>query len=77
MNIKLELLKNYITDFINNNIQNIDIDVNKIANSKAISILSDVQQIIKNNSYTDFEVVEEIVSLFERNGISCGARHDF
>ena len=65
MNIKLELLKNYITDFINNNIQNIDIDVNKIANSKAISILSDVQQIIKNNNIThsNITLIKEKISV--------------
>ena len=46
MNIKLELLKNYISDFVNNHIE-------------------------------DFEIVEEIVCIFEKYNINSGGCHNF
>lgn len=77
MNIKLELLKSYIVNVINDNIENIDIDVCEIADTVAINMLAEIQNIIKNENYSDFEVVEEIVCLFEKYNIDFGSRHDF
>lgn len=77
MNIKLELLKDCIYEFIDNRIDDFDIDANEIIDSRAICMLQEIQKIIKNEKYNDFEAIEEIVSLLEANGISCGGRHDF
>ena len=77
MNIKLELLKEHISCFINSRLEDFNIDADKIADSAAISILLQTRDILQNSEYTDFDVVEEIVSLFEQNGIDCGGRHDF
>ena len=77
MNIKIELLKDHISDYINSHLSDLDIDADKIADSKALCILAEVQKIIKNKKYNDFEVVEKIVELFEANRIYCGGRHDF
>ena len=76
MNIKLELLKDHITYFINSRLDDFDIDADKIADSIAISVLAEIQNVIKDNKNTDFDVVEKIVSLLESNGIDCGSRHD-
>jgi len=77
MNIKLELLKSYIKDYINNNLQDFEIDASEIADSKAINILAEIQNIIRNENYSDFDVVEKIVCIFEKYGIDAGFRHDF
>ena len=77
MNIKTELLKDSITSFINNQIDDFVINADEIANSKAILILEKIQKIIQSKEYEDFDVVEEIVSLLETNGLNCGGRHDF
>lgn len=77
MNIKTELLKDSITSFINNQIDDFVINADEIANSKAILILEKIQKIIQSKEYEDFDVVEEIVSLLEANGLNCGGRHDF
>ncbi|MBQ8836874.1 MAG: hypothetical protein IJ002_05130 [Clostridia bacterium] len=77
MNIKLELLKDHITYFINSRLDDFDIDANEIADSVAISILTEIQKVIKDSENTDFDVVEAIVTLFEAQGIDCGGRHDF
>ena len=58
-------------------IEDFNINADEIVDSTAICLLSQIQEIIKNQEYNDFEVVEEIVSLFESNGMSCGGRHDF
>ncbi|MBE7034244.1 MAG: hypothetical protein E7406_08475 [Ruminococcaceae bacterium] len=77
MNIKLELLKSYIKDYINNNLQDFEIDASEIADSKAINILAEIQNIIRNENYSDFDVVEKIVCIFEKYSIDAGFRHDF
>lgn len=77
MKIKTELLKSFIADYINNRIDNFEIDADKIANTAAIKILAEIQSIIKNDNYSDFEIVEEIVCVFEKYKIDCGNCHDF
>ncbi len=54
-----------------------DIDADKIADSTAITMLAEIQKIIKNDEYTDFDAIEEIVCLFEKYDISASPRHDF
>lgn len=77
MNIKLELLKRTVRDYIDSNLQDFEIDSFEIANTTAIDMLSEIQSIIKNENYSDFDVVEKIVCVFEENGIDSGSRHDF
>lgn len=77
MKIKLELLKNYISDFINNRIEDFEINADEIADTAAIDILEEIQNIIKNDTLTDFEIVEEIISVFEKHNIDYGTCHDF
>lgn len=77
MKIKAELLKTYISDFINSWIEDFEIDADDIANTVAIKILAEIQEIIKNDSYSDFERIEEIVCVFEKYKIDFGNCHDF
>ncbi len=77
MKLKTELLKRYIACYINNQIDDFEIDADRIANTLAIKVLSEIQEIIKNDSYSDFEIVDEIVSVFEKYKIDFGNCHDF
>ncbi len=77
MNIKMELLKSGIADFITRNLESFEIDENKITSTVAINMLSEIQNIIKEDSNSDFEVVDKIVSVFEKYNIDFGFRHDF
>ncbi len=77
MNIKLELLRNYISDFVNNNLDDFEIDASQIADTTAIQVLSEIQKVIKNENYSDFEAIENIVCVLEKYKIDCGGRHDF
>lgn len=76
MDVKLELLKGYIADYIDSHMEDFDIDAAKIADTAAISILAKIKNIICDESYSDFDVVEEIVHILEVHGIYCGSRHD-
>lgn len=77
MNIKLELLKRYISNFVNDRIEDFDIDADAIADSVAIRMLSEIQMIIKNDTYSDFDAIEKIVCIFETYNIDFGSCHDF
>ena len=77
MNIKFELIANEICEPVIKNIEKIDIDINSIAQTTAISALAEIQECIKNNEISDFEVVEKIVLIFDKYHISSGERHDF
>jgi len=77
MNIKLELLSRTISDIVIQSLEDIDIDVDKIADTTAINALSEIQNVIQNYDISDFDAVEEIVCIFEKYKISAGARHDF
>ena len=77
MKIKTELLKRYIADYINHQIEDFEINADKIADTTAIKVLAEIQEIIKNQEYSDFEAIEEIVCIFEKYKIDAGCRHDF
>lgn len=77
MNIKLELLKGCIKDAIFQNLEYLDIDIDEIADTNAIKILEQIALVIRDPRLEDFDVVEQIVTIFEDNNISAGTRHDF
>lgn len=77
MNVKVELLRNHISDYIKCRIEDFEIDAEKIADTTAIQMLSEIQKVIKNDSYSDFDIVEEIVCIFEKYNIDFGSCHDF
>lgn len=77
MNIKVELLKEHISGYINSYLNDFEIDADTIADSVAISMLAEIQSILKNEDNTDFEIVEKIVCVFNKHRIDCGTCHDF
>ena len=77
MNTKLELLQNHISDIIKIIMEDITPDISKIADTTAIIILDEIKKVIADDSLSDFDAVEEIVCILEKNNIDCGGRHDF
>ncbi len=83
MKLKYELLENAIAEGIRQKIMigigldELDIDVNEIADTTAIKALSEIQEIICNNDIPDFDAIEQIVYVFEKYKLSAGPRHDF
>ncbi|MBE7023637.1 MAG: hypothetical protein IJ285_05660 [Clostridia bacterium] len=77
MKIKTELIKGYVADAICNQLTDFEIDENAVADSRATLILDAVREILCQDELTDFEMIDEIVSLFGRCNIDCGSCHDF
>lgn len=77
MEIKLQLLRAYVSDFIKHRLDDMVVDSNEIVNTVAIDALSEIQKIIQDDTYSDFDAIEEIVCVFEKYQISAGVRHDF
>lgn len=77
MNIKLELLRDYITDFIRFRIKDFEIDASQIADTTAIKVVAEIQKVIKDEDCSDFDAIEKIVCIFEDYKIDAGFRHDF
>ena len=77
MDLKLEVFSYAIADAINSAIQRIHVDTTDI-HSVAFSVLNEIKVILADeNIEEDFDVVEEIVRVFEKYNISTGGRHDF
>ena len=77
MHIKLELMQNAIFDAIREKLSYIEIDTDKIADTTANKVLSQIKEIMPDDIKSDFDVIEEFVSVFERYNIEAGGRHDF
>lgn len=75
MNIKLELLKNEISELVINSLSELNLNAYKIADTTAISALSEIHKILKMHK-SDFEIVEEIVCVFEKYNLDYGECHD-
>ncbi len=76
MNIKTELIKGYIADVICDSISDFEIDENRIADTTATRALGEIQEVLKSD-IDDFDMIEEIVLIFEKYGIDAGNCHDF
>ena len=77
MDIKLELLQNYICDFLKSAFERFPPDTSKLADSFAIMALDDIKSVLKNDELSDFDAIEQIVCIMENYRIDCGGRHDF
>ena len=70
MNIKLQLIANSVSETL---IDNIDAD--KIADTKAINLLLQIQEIIKDHTLADFDAIDKIVILLNQNGFDTGGQN--
>ena len=77
MHLKLELLKGAIFEAITRGLSYAEIDADKIADTMAIKALSEIQQILSDEEKSDFEIVDEIVNVFEKYNLDFGGCHDF
>lgn len=81
MNLKLELLQNALFQAVREGLNyaemNSEINADEIADTTAIKALSEIKEIIHSEEKSDFEIVEEIVCVFEKYNIELGGCHDF
>ncbi len=77
MTIKTELIKGGICDAVCNRLTDFDIDESKVADTRAIKALGEIQEILNNDDLSDFEMVDSIVSLFGKYKLSFSGNYDF
>lgn len=78
MGIKLEIFAGAAADAVKNALSYISIDTNDVINTVALKVLNEIAEVIRNDEIEeDFDVVEKIVEILEKNNISTGGRHDF
>lgn len=77
MSVYEELLADSLADFIKEELKFKGFDAKKKVNTKAVQILQEIQDVLACESKSDFDVVEEIVCIFEKHHISVMGRHDF
>lgn len=77
MDLKLELLTNAVCEAVKYSIADIQIDASRIIETESFMILNEIRNIIQNQELSDFDIVENIVIIFEKHNISSGSQHDF
>ena len=78
MEIELELFSWAVADAVKKAIRYETIDVDLAIHTAALDAIKEIQKVLKDETIEDdFEVVEEIVCIFEKYQISAGGRHDF
>lgn len=70
MELKLELIKGAVADLVTNRIVNEEIDANRIANTKAITMLGEIQAVLQNENLGYDKMVQEISQIFLDNNIT-------
>lgn len=74
MNEIIDLIKDDLDDVLKKHLTDIVLSSDTIS-TKA---LSDIQQVLKHSeNKSDFDIVEEIVCIFEKYNINVGNCHDF
>lgn len=51
--------------------------VSSLINKMEQSMLEEIYGAVCDDSLDDFNCIEKIIEIFEKNGIRCGTRHDF
>ena len=72
MNIKLELIREYVASKVVHQIEDFEIDVNRIANTKAIRMLGEIQAILQNDKMNDAEMISARDEIFSDNKMTGG-----
>ena len=77
MDIVHELLRKEAERLLDQKLSELETDAGLISANSAVSALSEIQEVISNGSYSDFVMIDKIVDIFEKYGISTNGCHDF
>lgn len=77
MKLKRNLLSCGLTELIERQLENSDIDFDEIADSMAISALDKICAVVNDKTLSDFVAIEEIIYILHSFNIDTGERHDF
>ena len=77
MDLHSELLSSCLADYIQEELTLKNFNAKKLVDTKATQILQEIQNVLEKEDLSDFQIVEEIVCIFEKNKLSAGGCHDF
>ena len=77
MDLTLELIANIFAERFSDLLYKEKLNIPTLAQNIALRALADIQQVIMDESLSDFDAIEEIVCLFEKYNLNAGFRHDF
>ena len=77
MKLKRNLLSCGLTELIERQLENSDIDFDEIADSMAISALDKICAVVNDKTLSDFAATEEIIYILHSFNIDTDERHDF
>lgn len=77
MKLKRNLLSCGLSELIERQLENSDIDFGEIADSMVISALEKTCAVVNDKTLSDFAAIEEIIYILHSFNIDTGERHDF
>lgn len=79
MELRLELVSKELMTRICEQIKDIDIDINEVAQSTAIKVLDKIKKVINadDDVLDDCEKIDKILCIFEEYNIDTGSCHDY
>lgn len=75
MDIKLELMAKSLAGMVKDHMEEFGMRAEQIAETRANLILGEIQLILTNERFNDYDVVDAIVRLFKMNMLDTGNRH--
>lgn len=77
--IKLQLISNKIAKVVAENVEDlkIEFDAENAAAQEAVAMIGEIQNIIAFSELNDFDMIEEIMKIFDEYGFYTGNCHDF
>lgn len=80
MELKREIIANYVGKLISDELCRMDIDFNNVVDTTSSIALTKKRDIVLDDTLDDpecFHRIEEIISILDEAGIDYGIRHDF
>lgn len=78
----MELLKEIILSTLYNNKAKVsidfgDTDIPSILDVESSKRLKEIHRVLCDDTLDDFQCIENIITIYENIGITCGSRHNF
>lgn len=80
MELKREVIANYVGKLISDELRRMNIDFNNVVDTTSSIALTKIRDIVLDDTLDDpecFHRIEEIINVLDEAGIDYGTRHDF
>ena len=77
MELSEELLYSELGKCVADYVRGLNVDYKEICEIKAVALLYEIVALMENEEICDFLLIDELVELLYRNGISVEGRRDF